>query len=261
MGDIKMNFDTLQHYVIFMRYKRSGSALLVNLLDAHQNIIFVRNEELYRKYPKWADDPNSIYDHLYTNSQRYIEKPFSANGYEYPIEGVGNVTKPIVIGHKSSTRNFIPMAEDPAKLQQFKDAVNLPLKFVHLVRNPYNLVGARWQQKEFRRINAPLGPIIDHLQDQVDANRKMKDQALVAETYHQLHLEDLIDIPYRTISGVCEYLEVEVNHFHINKSMRLIFKQDDVRPAPWTEANKDRIKQMIKENHDFFGRYETYTPN
>ena len=253
-----MNYDTLKSYVIFMRYKRSGSALLVNLLDAHSGIIFVRNEELFSKYHRWKDDPTKIYEHLYNNSKRYRDKPFSANGYEYPIDGVGTVNVPLVIGHKSSTRNFIPMAEDPKKLQDFQAAVDLPLKFVHLVRNPYNLVGARWQQKEFRRVNAPLGSLIDHLQEQVDANRKMRNQAT---TYHQLHLEDLIEIHYKTISALCDYLEVPVSHFHMKKCYNLIFKKDDVRPTPWTQGDKDRIKRMIEENLDFFGKYEAFTPN
>lgn len=244
-----MNFDSLKHYVVYIRYKRSGSALLVNLLDAHPNVIFVRNEEMFAKYKRW--DRERIFDHLYNQTKRYRNKPFSANGYKYPIEGVGEVDYPLVIGHKSSTRNFPYSIED---IHKFGEHVNLNLKYVHLVRNPYNMISARWQQKEFRRKNAPLDPIIDHLEEVVDKHYRIWLE-LNQDEYHQLSLESLIDTPRRTMVDLCEFLEVVPWPHYVERCENLIFEKDDVRPAPWTDKDKDRIKRLVDKYWMFFEKY------
>jgi hypothetical protein len=246
-----MNFNSLKHYVIFMRYKRSGSALLVNLLDAHPNAIFVRNEELYGKFERW-EEPELIYNHLYNFTKRYRSKPFSANGYKYPIAGVGYAENPIVIGHKSSTRRFLPMAEDAEKMETFQKAVGLPLKHLHLVRDPYDQVNARWQQKEFRRKNAPLGELIDHVREQTEGNYKMFKQA---DDYYQLHYEDLRSHPAGTMSAVCTFLGLPVTSDHLNSCRELVTQAPEKEAGTWTGADRSAVEKLIADYPEFYNRY------
>jgi hypothetical protein len=248
-----VDFDTLRYYVIFMRYKRSGSALLVNLLDAHPNAIFVRNEELYAKYQKW-DDPKEMYNHLYNASKRYKNKPFSANGYKYPIEGVGFAHDPVIIGHKSSTRRYIPIAESWEKLTEFHKAVNLELKFLHLVRSPYDQVNARWQQKEWRRKNAPLDEIIAHVREQTEANYKMWTKVTDSE-YYQVYYEDLQAHPVTTMAVVCGFLSLPVLSKHLADCKELVFMRDEKKATTWTAENEEEIFALCNDYPEFYGRY------
>ena len=246
-----MNFDTLRYYIIFMRYKRSGSALLVNLIDAHPNAIFVRNEELYAKTNKW-DEPNGIYEHLYNSSKRYRNRPFSANGYKYPIEGVGRAVDPVVIGHKSSTRHYLPIAESSDKLAAFQKAVNLPLKFLHLVRSPYDQVNARWQQKEFRRIEAPLGGLIEHVAEQTEGNAKMRAQATA---YYQVHYEDLKGHPVAMMAAVCHFLGLPIISKHLMYCGDLVNQTPEKKATTWTKESKAAVKALCDKYPEFYGRY------
>jgi hypothetical protein len=246
-----VNFDTLRYYVIFMRYKRSGSALLANLLDAHPNAIFVRNEELYGKFERW-EDPKLIYTHLYNNAKAYRNKPFSANGYRYPIEGVGHVEKPLVIGHKSSTRRYLPVANSQKKLNEFQKAVDLPLKFLHLVRSPYDQVNARWQQKEFRRIGAPVDELISHVREQTAGNAKMRAKA---EDYHQVHYEDLQAHPVSTMATVCDFLGLPVRSKHLANCKELVYQGAEEKATTWTDDTRAQVKHLIEDYPEFYRRY------
>ena len=247
-----VNFDTLRSYVIFMRYKRSGSALLVNLLDAHPNAIFVRDEELYGKFGRYAE-PKDLFGHLYAGTKRYYKRPFSANGYKYPIEGVGVAVDPLVIGHKSSTRRYLPMAESSEKMAEFQAAVGLPLKFLHLVRSPFDQVNARWQQKEFRRIEAPLDELIQHVGEQTEGNAKMRAQAT---DYYQVHYEDLKKSPASTMASVCRFLGLPINSKYLNNCAELVDSNTKEKIATtWTKESKDRVFALCDKYPEFYGRY------
>lgn len=248
-----MNFDTLKYYVIYMRYKRSGSSLLVNLLDAHPNAIFVRNEELYGKFDRW-DEPSIIYNHLYNSTKRYCDRPFSANGYRYPIEGVGTAKDPVVIGHKSSTRRFLPVAHSSEKLKAFQKAVALPLKFLHLVRSPFDQVNARWQQKEFRRIEAPLDELISHVREQTEGNAAMREQA-ERTNYYQVHYEDIKDHPVSTMAAVCIFLGLPIISEHLERCNGLVNQTLEKEATTWTVETKAKVRHLIADYPEFYKRY------
>ena len=84
-----MNWDDLKTYVVFLRYKRSGSALLQNLLDAHPNVVFPRAEEAYANFE--GKEKEEILNGIWKHSKKFTHRDFYANGYRYPIEGTGQV--------------------------------------------------------------------------------------------------------------------------------------------------------------------------
>jgi len=249
-----MKFDTVEAYVVYLRYKRSGSALLVNLLDAHPNVVFVRNEELFGTWERWkTEGPHRLFQHLYSNSRRYHRKPFSANGYSYPIRGVGEIEVPMVIGHKSSTRRMKELSESPARFRAFKEYVGVPLKFVHLVRSPYDQVNARWQQKEWRRKSAPVMPLIKHVEEQLRVNTTMR---AYAESYYQIHYEDLVADPKKEMRGLLSFLGVPVLDDHLENCVGLVRVVPHAVMPEWREEERSFVQKMINDYPEFLGRYE-----
>jgi hypothetical protein len=192
---------------------------------------------------------------LYNRSARYRGRPFSANGYKYPIEGVGSAHDPIIIGHKSSTRRYIPLAEGEQSLQDFQAAVNLPLKFLHLVRSPYDQVNARWQQKEFRRKNAPLDEIIAHVREQTEANWKMWLRSENWGDYHQVHYEDIQEQPWITMTDVCSFLNLPVVYDHLQGCRNLVYNRAEKTAATWTGDTREQVKHIIEDYPKFYERY------
>jgi len=227
----------------------------VNLIDAHPNAIFVRNEELYGKFYKWADDPKRIYKHLYDSAKRYQNRPFSANGYKYNIPGVGFAENPIVIGHKSSTRRYLPVANSWEKLTEFHKAVALPLKFLHLIRSPYDQINARWQQKEFRRKKAPLGEIIKHVREQTEGNYQMWCKT-GEEEYLQVHYEDIQEFPVSIMTTICYFLNLPLNSKHLADCKNLVYTHKEKEAITWTDEDKAAVVDLCKDYPEFYERYD-----
>jgi LPS sulfotransferase NodH len=169
---------------------------------------------------------------------------------------VGYAHDPIVIGHKSSTRRYIPIAESRSKLLEFHAAVgsNLRLKFLHLVRSPYDQVNARWQQKEWRRKNAPLDEIIAHVREQTEANWKMFGHCDYTE-YHQVHYEDLQTQPLCTMTKVCDFLGLPLLEEHLENCRDLVYKRAEKTAATWTDDTREQVEHIIGDYPEFYERY------
>ncbi len=241
---------TLRHYAVFMRYKRSGSALLVNLLDAHPNAIFTTDRSLYTKYDTY-ESPEAIWQHEYDISKLYRDKVHSANGYTYPIEGVGFAHDPVIMGHKPSTAGYLKLTK--AKIEEFQEAVGLPLKFLHLIRSPYEQVNARWQQKEFRRTEEPVGALLSHVREVTAQHAKVR--AWAGEAYAQFYYEDLRTHPVSTMASICRFLGLPVKSEHLNRCAGLVEHVEEKEATTWKLADLDAAVKLCEDYHEFYKRY------
>lgn len=246
-----MMWDSVHSYVMFLRYKRSGSALLVNLLDSHPNVVFVRNEELFAKWSRWGS-PEQMFKHLYSNAKRYRRKPFSANGYSYPIEGVGYVDTPLVVGHKSSTRRMAEFSRDSDQFDAFQTFIGKPFNFIHLVRNPWDMVTARWQQKEFRRTNAPVISLVDHVIEQAIMNERM--EQYVGGDVYRIYYEDLVANTEREMTKLASRLNIPFDQVWIDRCVTLVEPKVDDGIPMWTKEDHKKLEQMTSR-FSFFERY------
>ncbi len=255
-----MDWSKVHTYVIFARYKRSGSALLSCCLDAHPNIIFPRNELLFDKYKSYGS-PGKMYDHLYRGSRKYKNKDrvFSANGYRYPIEGSGECTEPLVIGHKSSTRAYLKLNRE--KIKAFKEFTGVRLQMLFLVRNPFHLISERWMQKEWRRRNAPVGPIIDDIikVSQHHQELVLGDVVPTMESprYQRVRYETLVSDPNYVLTGVANTLGVAAEQPWLDACKKLINPDDaHVCEPPWKQQDVDRVYEELINKFWWFKNYE-----
>lgn len=250
-----MNWGDLQTYVIFLRYKRSGSALLQNLIDSHPNAVFPRAEEAFANFEDQTKD--EILYKLWRQAKKYTHRDFYANGYRYPIEGTGYVNQRgvLVAGHKSSTRRFLEMDTD--RFLAWRTKLGVPLSFVHLIRDPYKQIEARWQQKEWRRKNAPLHKLIDDLEPVLAANMQVRrDCNKGLGWYHKIYLEDLIQDPKKTMKNLGKFLKLPDSQDWLNRCSELVFDEDEVYGnVTWTQIERDRIERLIEKYPLFLGRY------
>lgn len=244
------DFGNLKYWLVFMRYKRSGSALLANMLDAHRDIIFPVDRRLagaYKTYEKSED----IWERVRERAARFQEKPYTDNGYSYPIEGVGHSEAPRIIGHKSTTKDNLLLTEE--SLADIREAVGLPLKFIHLVRDPYDQVNARWQQKEFRRAEAPLDALIHEVSVITAQHDKMKQWA--GASYGQFHYEDIKFNTVSTMAAVCRFLGVAVYSEHLLRCKELVFETPEKEATTWTYETREKVRLLCEKHPDFYGRY------
>jgi hypothetical protein len=130
---------------MFIGYQRSGSTLVRSLLDAHPSVI-IAHELTALKLVEAGVGKRSLYQLLLENSQdRAQNKRQLMHGYNYkvPNQWQGRFDELRVIGDKKAAASTAQLAKNPRLLHWLRNTVATEVKFVHVVRNPYDNI-ATW---------------------------------------------------------------------------------------------------------------------
>ena len=150
-------WDKVKLVVLFIGYERSGHSLIGSLLDAHPNIVIadeLHTVKTWQSFPKEDRTRNNLFQAFYSNSYKMSQRGERSSkncistlgGYKYqvPNQWQGRFDKNIqVIGDKDGSKAVRDIALNPYikdVFPQLQKAVNLPFKYIHVVRNPFDII-------------------------------------------------------------------------------------------------------------------------
>ena len=197
------DFGRVESFVLFVGYPRSGHSLVGAVLNAHRDAVI--SHEL--------DAPPLILagcsrDELYARilaRANWFNLRGNTSNYEYyvPHQWQGRFTTLRVIGDKRGGAVTRCIAAHPEFLTRVRDLVRVPLRLVHVVRNPFDNISAIsiWHQMT-------LEESIDFYFSHCDTTLMLPDQCLPEELVMLRH-EDLLREPRSVLSGLCSTLGLE----------------------------------------------------
>ena len=125
----------MKYFLSFMGYPRSGHTLVAAILNANPNVVCSNQLHLYGS------------DNIDLN---YI-KSYSTNpGTWKSTTQIPHVQKREikVIGDKTGHRTVLTLNKNPQRLGMIKSQVGVPIKWIHVVRNPFDNL-ATWGKLEY----------------------------------------------------------------------------------------------------------------
>ena len=139
-GDV---FDDVATFCMFIGYPRSGHSLIGSLLDAHPRIVIAHELDALRRVEEGVTR-EELYEELLENSRRAAGAGREQTGYSYAVPGQwqGRFDAIEVIGDKKGGRSTMRLRERPELLGRLERVVGVPLKLVHVVRNPYDNIAS-----------------------------------------------------------------------------------------------------------------------
>lgn len=251
------HFKTIENYCIFIGYQRSGSSLIGALLDAHSNAA-IAHELNVMQYFRAKFNKNQIYYLLQKNSAEYAEQGRNWSGYSYqvPNQWQGKFTEIKIIGDKKAALSAIELSKHPELLEQIKKTVKIPIKVIHIMRNPYDNIATMYQKKDRRRTNAlDFRQTIDYYFDLCDDINKIK-QLVSAENMFDIRQEDVIKNPQENLKELCDFLNLEASETYLQDCASIIFKSP--RKTRETIEWKPEDIQLVAEKisrYDFLQGY------
>lgn len=147
----------VEKFVFFVGYPRSGSSIIGSLMDAHPNMIVAHQCNIFSRW-RWMhlNNRQRLYTILYNNSyiNAYTSRGWRSSkrnkkGYTLEVGGgwQGKFTKLKVIGDKSggqaSKRHKISPANFVDIFHQLQKVVGVPVRAIHVVRNPYDMISTQ----------------------------------------------------------------------------------------------------------------------
>jgi hypothetical protein len=220
-------FGDIQTFVMFIGYPRSGHSLIGALLDAHPNMI-ISNELDVLDHVEKGYSAKQIYSLILHNSRRFARHGRIWTGYDYsvPSQWQGKFQKLLIIGDKKGSRTAKKFTEDPGLVQRLKSVISLPIKMIHVTRNPFDNIVTRSRGGNEKRREITPKRILKN------TDRLFLHAATIAilkesNTFDilDIRLEDLIGNPRGTLKTICEFLELDCSSSYLDACASIVYKE------------------------------------
>ena len=269
-------------FLFFVGYPRSGHSIVGSVLDAHPHIV-VSHELSFMK--RWdsslfnkenaGSSPTKLYSKIYKKSTGSARmKDFK--GYTLAIEHScqGSFDNFIdVIGDKSGgavARAYLEnRAEFLAHYKKLKEGIGIPIKAVHVIRNPFDNIATMYlygivnsvrgksidflrQVKENKTIITPrVSTLKDHILSFFDMTQAVTEIITLVGRSNVLdvHHSDFVHYSRETIVSLMEFLGVEAEEDYLEICVDKIFKEISHSRdlLKWPSELREIVEQRIKE--------------
>ena len=283
-GLTSSDINSVEYFVFFVGYGRSGHSMVASLMDAHPDVIVAHEFFLFDKLSDeklnkfWTK--KELFNRLYFNSFTSAVRGWRANkrtskGYNLNLKGSwqGQFRKLRVVGDKTAGATAMlyhtsaPLFK--ATLTRLHDVSGVALRAVHMVRNPYDMIAtvALYQaspnpdkikvkatrEKPFKKASYVKNAMFNILNKAVAVQGIAKLSGL---QLLEVHLEDLIHNSRDVILKICHFLEVTCDDEYVKMCQAKLYR--DVSQSRhlvvWPDFVKKTVQRLTK-TIPFFSRY------
>ncbi|MEL6866382.1 MAG: hypothetical protein AAFP19_18300 [Bacteroidota bacterium] len=255
-------FEATQSFVLFVGYPRSGHSLIGSLLDAHPQMV-ISNELNVLPLFEAGQSRLHIFQQILKNAVDLGQSGRENSGYDYQVPGQwqGRFEQIRVIGDKKGggSAKFLGKAADGGILELVRRETQLPLKFIHVIRNPFDSLSTAIRRVLRRRPEANLEEIFEKKCSNYFF-RAQTIQDLIQRGEHDIcsiHFREFVQAPKTHLQELCDFLAVDAPADYLTACASIVWpkaRKSRQQVDFWTPAYIQRVEEGI-QNIDFFSPY------
>lgn len=244
-----INTDNVKYFLMFMGYPRSGHTLAAAILNAHPNIVCSNQQYILQNINSKGLD--SILNEIEAGTPRSQWNP---NAYIEPCPK----DSILVVGDKTGHRTIEHLLTNPGDLDEFKKVIPWPIKWIHVVRNPFDCL-ATWAKKNHDSRKNPTNT-------ENEFNIALEKFKVLNFTIQGLkQTEDVLTVLHervvvnkdKTLDEFSNFLEVEKTDAWRQAVVKTLWKKPRItrRNINWTPQMRAKVTKIIKQYHWLNGYY------
>ena len=265
--------DRVKTFIFFVGHPCSGHSIVGSLMDSHPHMVISHEYTLFQKLSTGALAPTKpdIFNALWKTDQavagKYGIRSLNEKGYTLFVDGLhqGKYVDYIdVIGDKRgdcTIEMFINRPNDWSSVYGILQSLNVTLKVIHVIRNPYDniasllfmfesltLVGDIKQSNKTHTFNS------DRVLDWIRLYFQLHEGIVKAKKKYNLdiieiHGKDLISDPKGTLLKLCNQLGVACSDDYLEMCSKKTYKTESRTRylVKWTDEQLELIQQNIKK--------------
>lgn len=204
-------FDKVETYCMFVGYPRSGHSIVGALLDAHPHAV-IAHEASALQYVYAGFDRDRLYHALLRNSACHAAAQRRSGEYVYavPEQWQGSYECLRIIGDKKGEGANLRLREAPHLLDRLRQTVSVPLRIVHVVRNPFDNIAtmARRGAEKDGGTEPDLAAAAERYFRLCASARSVRER-VEPEEWIEFRHEDFVAAPAETLAAVCRRIRLE----------------------------------------------------
>jgi sulfotransferase family protein len=237
------SFRDIRTFCMFVGYPRTGHSLIGSLLDAHPNIVIAHELDALKLF-KWGFRSPQVFHLLLENSRQVAASGRSHSGYSYevPNQWQGRFEQLQVLGDKKGATSAMRFYRDSRLLTKVRRKIGHELKFVHVIRNPYDVLTTMYR----RRPGKTLATHIDVFFQLCSSIDRLKKQ-LEPKQIFDVRLESFIDDPEPHLEQLCFFLGVRADTGYLKDCVSIIFKSPKKSrfDIGWDRESVDKVRERM----------------
>jgi hypothetical protein len=209
-------FDRVSRFTLFVGYPRSGHSLVGALLNAHRDAV-ISHELDAPSYILAGCARNALYARILARAYWFDLRGNTSNHvYAVPGQWQGRFAELRTIGDKRGGAVTRAIAAHPDFLERVRSLVRVPLRLVHVVRNPFDNIAAIsiWH-------DMTLEQSVDYYFEHARTTAKLEELCENDEVV-TLHHEDLLANPEPVLVDLCGKLGLDLYPGYLEDCRRVL---------------------------------------
>jgi sulfotransferase family protein len=213
-------FRNVRTYCMFVGYPRTGHSLIGSLLDAHPNIVIAHELDALKLFQR-GFSRRQVFHLLLENSKKIAASGRSHSGYSYAVskQWQGRFEELQILGDKKGATSAMRFYLDPGLLDFVRNKIATELKFIHVIRNPYDVLATMMRRSPRKTLDTHI-EVFFKLCASV---KTLKNQLQPAEMF-DVRLESFIEDPKLCLEHLCAFLNVKAESPYLEDCASIVFK-------------------------------------
>jgi hypothetical protein len=250
MSEARHGWTELSTFCLFVGYGRSGHSAIGSVIDAHPHAVIAHELNAVKRF--FAGTPrDDLFREIFLMAQRQAmagRRSSRAEGGTF-LHRIDGQLKPnargiTVLGDKKGAGTTTQFAEHGLDaIDAFNAYVGLPVKMLHVVRNPYDIAAAGIAR------GASAFPALVPLAAAIR-------QRMAGDNWLDVYYEDVVANPRHEVSRILEFLGLTVLSDHLAKCEAYLYPTPHRRrfETEWPPGLRATVADLI-DQFDFLARY------
>lgn len=255
-------FDDVESYCFFIGYPRSGHSLIGSLIDAHPQAVIAQEEAAFR-YIDARFDRRRFFYQLEANAWRSAAEGRQLRDYRYAVPGQwqGRHDTIRMIGDKQAAGATIRLGLKPHLLDRLRRTVGVPLRVIHVVRNPFDTIttmATRAADRVARKTGGPRpDPDLGEAAGRFNALSRtvVRLQERLGDAVYELRHERFVADPAGRLRGLCAWLDLPVPDEYLAACASIVWDnpQRTRDREPWPDELRSSVDALIADSPHLSG--------
>ena len=250
----RSDFDTVERYCMFIGHGRTGHSLVGSLLNGHNEMVISHELDAFQLLDR-AVVPvtrDQLFSAVLQRDAEFTGLGREWTRYSYDVPGThqGEFDTLRVIGDKKGAASTRRLGTSPELLGELRETVSVPIRVIHVVRNPFDTIASRRKRKETWKEYGVEKYFANA--DHVELVEEMLDDD---ELFRMSH-EDLIDDTAGVMSDLCSFLGVEASEAYLSACDEFVFDSPTQtrEEFEWSDDEIERIERK-SQAYEWLSQY------
>lgn len=204
----KQAFQEAPVFTLFLGNSRSGTTLIASLMDAHPHMVISHELDILRMV-NTPIGKLGLYGRIFNKSRWFArnDAQWQTYSYQVPTGWQGKFEKLLVIGDKKAHHSLVLLHRDPSLLRRLEQKVKVPIRILHVIRNPFDNITTKARKGAQRQLEASpekLREVSDVYFRNIQMVEDLKKEGHFA--VHEIQFETFLDQPEKELKSLCAFL-------------------------------------------------------